>query len=336
MLGAYLQTMDAKLVISTMLLGYVDSNQSNNPQMRGIDWRRSNTISCANPKTQPHTLAAGSTLTLFDGTRTTSIASDTEFTLSLSSLDENRYRLTWTGTGVAPAFRTDRALTPDTHTITVVVNANLSVSLSSSNATEFSAVQVGDDVFIPGTTTGDASTVFSALNQGNWIVIGKNSNSIIQVARPATVDFSGVTETVVVTANSQLQAFSSTGVQVDDRVNISSGFSASVQNIFTVIAVNPSWVEFESSAVLPVSQTAVPGVSGVTFYTDAKSFVHLEVTQDAVVRLNGDTSNCNRVSPWSAGDINSSGTFEKAGPTWKMDVVNLSSQTMEIVLITAQ
>lgn len=328
--------MDAKLVLNTMILAYVDANQNNNPQQRCADWRRSITVPCSNPKTQPFTLAAGSMLTLFDGTRATSVANDTQFLLSLSSLDSGLYRLAWTGVGTAPAFRTDRALTANTHTITFTINPNLSATASSSDSAEFTNVQVGDIVSIPGPTTGDASTPFNTLNEGSWIVIAKNSNTTIQLARPADLSFSGITETVVCTSNSQFQAFSSTGVQVGDRVSISGGFSASVQSIFAVTAVNPAWVEFESGNTLPVNQTAVPSAAGVTFYTDAKSFIRLEVTQDAIVRLNGDTSNCNRVSPWSAGDITVSGAFEKAGPTWKMDVVNMSSQPMELVLITAQ
>ncbi len=327
--------MDAKLVLNTMMLAYVDANQNNNPQMRGIDWRRSTTVACSNPKTQSFTLAPGATSTLFDGTRSTSIDTDTELALTLSALSSSLYRLTWTGVGTAPVFRTDRVIAGTGVTIDVTINSNLSAT-AVADAGIFADVTTGDIVFIPGPSTGDAATEFSTLNEGYWVVIAVNSSTTIQLARPSDVDFSGVSESVLITDDSQLQAFSASGVQVGDKVSISAGFSASVQRIFTVTSVNSAWIEFESTATLPVDQTAVPGIDGVLFYTEAKAWFRLEITQEAVVRLNGDTSNFNRVSPWSGFDITTSGPFEKSGPTWRMDVVNLSSQPMELVLMTVE
>lgn len=327
--------MDGKLTLSSYVLAYADVTQQNNPQLKTIDWKVAiESLAVANPKTEPFTVGPGETLTLFDGTRTTSIDNTTEFDLAL--VDTNRYRFTWSGTGVDPEFRTDRDLECTGHDISIAVNANQTVTMTSDTAGDFAAIVVGDIVFIPGPTTSDDATEFNTLNEGYWEVLSTDGDVEIQLARPNDVDFTASAETVTPTADIQLQAFTSSGVQVSDKVDISAGFASSVQKTYTILAVNPKWIEVSSTAALPVAATAVPGATGMVFYTQAKRWLRVMATQEAVVRYNGYTGDTNRISPWEVGDIRRPGWDEKCGSTWQCVVVNRSTVAMSVVLLSAE
>lgn len=327
--------MDATLVLASLTQAYSDTPHTATPAMKSVDWASQVAVAVANAKTDPYKLAPGDTLSVFNGVRSTAVDGTTQFSLALSTLSSNRYRFTATA-GTAPAFRTDRGLALATQSVTVTVNSNQTATVSA-NASAFSAVQVGDLVLIPGPSTGDAATVFNALNEGAWSVLSvATDGSSVQVTRLADVSFAAVTETVTVGANSQLVAFSAAGVQVGDQVNISAGFSASVQKSYTVAAVTPSWFEIVSTAALPVSAVATPGAAGIQFYSAAKRYIRILADQECIPRLNGDTGNSNRVSPWTPGDRALMGEFVKVGPTWSLTVQNASQSVMNLVVVSAE
>lgn len=328
--------MNATLNITNRTLGHSDPNNTtgNDPLKKSVDWGSNIIVSVNNPATVPYTLAPGASVTLFDGSRTIAADGTTQWTLSLSSLASDRYRFTHTS-GTAPALRTDRGLTLSAVSVAATVNANQTVTFAAP-AASFSAVQVGDVLFVPGPETGDASTVFSSLNQGFWTVLAVAANgSSVQVSRGSGT-FTGFTETVTLASNAQLQAFSSSGVQVGDGVFVSAGFSTPVLHGYTVLAVNPKWFEVRATAALPVSAVATPGASGVLFYAAAKRYIELWSDQECVIRVNGDTGDSNKVSPWQAGDILQAGHYIKAGVTWSAVVVNKTTSVMNIQLITAE
>lgn len=328
--------MDATLKFSSNVLCFADTNISSNPAKRHVDWSRSTTATVEDPRQFSLQIAPNSSETIFDGTVSSGIDADTEFLLSISTLSNDRYRFAWTETGGAPAFRTNRNLAPDGNTYTFAVNSNQTVSLTSDATDDFLNVQAGDILFVPGTTTGDSAGPFDPLNEGEWVVLSKdNDNVVLQLARPTGVDFAGYGEVVVATADSQLLAYSSAGVQVGQVVDISDGFSATTQKSYTVERVTPTWFEVISTSPLPVAEVAVPGVSGMLFYSDSKRFVKVEVDREAVIRLNGDDSNYNKLSPWVAGSTSQVAEFVKVGPTWSLVIVNKSAVTMNVLVITA-
>lgn len=318
-------------------LAFNDQPATANPMRRHFDWGRSmQALVVTNPKGTPYTVLPNSSLAIFSGTRSTSIDLSTQFTLAVSTLATNRYRFTNTG-GTAPVLRTDRSLTPNGHTFTWTANANATETLASSTVGEFAAVQVGDSIWVPGTSTGDTAGPFNVLNEGLWIVLSKDgTNTILQLARSTGVDFSGTSEATAATANTQVQAFSSTGVQIGDTVDISAGFALPVQQSYVIVAVAPTWFEVITSATLPVSQVAVPGVSGIAFYSSAKRLLIVETDQEAAVQVNGDTTQNSRVSPIAAGDAEQTGFYWKFGPTWSLTVVNRSAVPATINVLTAE
>jgi len=324
--------MDAKLNLTSNVLAFSDVNVTSNPSLRQIDWSRFHQVDVSNPKTDIFDLAPGETLTLFNGTRSTSINGSTDFDLTLSPLASTRYRFTWGGAGANPAFRTDRGLALDTETVTVVINNNYTATFTTT-AGGFSGMVAGDIVFIPGTTTGDTAGPFSSDNEGYWNVLSiDGTNTTIQLSRSGD-SFSGVSEVVILTDDSELQAFSSTGLQVGDKVNISSGFSTTVQGTYEVDTVNPKWFEVLSTDTLPVSETAVPTASGMIFYTSAKRYIKLEADQACVVRANGASDSTQAVEPWNS---EAPGEYSKTGPTWSLSVENKSASTLNLVVLSAE
>lgn len=334
--------MIATLNIASLTQAYADNPGSSNPIMRYVDWTISqNSISVNNPKSTPYTVAPGATLAVFNNARATSIDNTTEFQLTLSSIPgaTTRYRFTWTATGTAPAFRVDRGITLSGHAVTMTAQTNSTLSMAAT-AGDFTAVVVGDVLYIPDTSIGDSVTSpYNSLNVGYWVVLSKDgTSSTLQLARPSGSAFSGYSQTVagISITNSTQQAFSSAGVQVGDSVDVSSGFAAVAQQSYQVVAVNPKWIEVLSTAALPISQTAVPGASGMLFYNGAKRFIHLETDQDCVLQLNGDTGTTQRVTPWLAADPAQVGSYSKTGICWSLTVINRSSQNMNLIIITAE
>jgi len=323
------------LSIVSQVTAFDDASSGNQPTKRLMDWRRSLLqLPVTDPKSEKITLDPLASLVVFDGTRSTSIDGTSAFALTTSSLSATRYRIT-NSAGTAPALRTARSVTLSGLNVTITVNLNLSVTITVSAGTPFGAVQVGDVVFLPGVSTGDPASPFNNLNLGYWTVLTASSASIT-VARADGTVFEGLTETVAVVSNTSLQAYSIAGVQVGDTVALSAGFATPALRSFSVQAINPSWFEFVSTTPLGAQTGIIPGVSGVAFYTNAKRFVYVESDQEVSVRCNGDVGNFNVLTPWVSGDEEKVGMFQRAGTSFKLELVNKSSTKARIFVASAE
>ena len=326
-----------KFNIQSNVVAFGDTLTPSNPQRKAFDWMRGmQGIIVTNPRSDAYIVPANSSQLIFDGTRTTSIDNTTEFVLSLSSLAPNRYRMSYTGIGTAPNFRTDRGLMLSGALITITLNPNATITLVAP-ALSFTSVSVGDWLLIPGISTGDTPGPFNVINEGYWVVLAKDgTSSTLQLTRLAGQTFSGYGQSVTLTTNIQLQAFSSQGLQLSDKVEISNGFSLPILQAYSIVAVAPNYFEFISDAPLPVNQIGVPGILGIQFYTSAKRFLRIEVDQESVIRLNGDLGNTQRLSPWLAGDPEGVAEYTKVGPTWSLIIVNRSTVDLNINMISVE
>lgn len=333
------------LTESTAIVIYNDATATNNPQQRYVDWRRNlSNVVVKNPLDTQYIIPPNTSQVLFNGSRTTTIDNTTVFSIALNPINSNVYRFTWTG-GTAPGFRTDRGLTLSGDTATIAVNNNATVTLTIVT-NNFNAVQIGDTVWIPTAATGDASvsSPFNVQNGGAWQVIGKASGGTpktITMVRPAGTFFSAVAETQTITSNNQLLAFSSSGVQLGDSLEISSGFSPVTQTNFTVSNVTSQWVEVTTSLNYPLETGIQPTNSGMTFYLGNKKFKRVEVDQPAIVRLNGDVGNSTikglRLDPLIVADQNNIGYFEALGTCWALEVVNRSqTSVLHVTVLSAE
>jgi hypothetical protein len=328
--------MDATLNVVTKILAFADAEISSNPRLKAVDWLRDiSGVPVADPQSELYTIAPGGSRTVFDGTFASTIDGTTTFDLSLSTLESSRYRMTHTG-GTAPGIRTGRGLTLNGIAVTFTVNANGTVTITVPPGSDFTNVQVGDNLFVPHTTTGDSSSPISVLNAGYWEVLAKTSNTNITVVRPSGTDFEGVTQTVNLTSNTQIRAYSADGVQVGDSMDITAGFSLSTRKTFEVTAATDLFVEFTSTTPLAAQSGILPGATGLVFFDENKQFLYIEANQECAVRVNGDTGNFQRLSPPDASNSLMPAQYMRRGPTWLLSIVNLSSTSVNVVVIHAE
>lgn len=328
--------MQATLNFTTKLLAYGDSTVSSNPRLRFVDWTRDiSGIAVSDPKTESHHLEPGATLAVFSGVRSTTIDGTSAFSLGLLAVESaSTYRITHTA-GTAPGFRTPRNIAAGGVQFVFTVNANGTLGVNAAAAI-FGAVVAGDHVFIPHTTTGDAANEISVLNAGYWVVLGVTDTQNITLVRPTGQDFEGVGETVTPTINGRFRVYSASGVQIGDGMDITSGFSASAQKIFTVSAVTDSFVEFVSSSPLPTQVGIIPGAAGLSFYSESKRLVYVEATQEVVVRINGDSGNYQRTEPFDSSDSTKPGFYIRTGPTWSLTLYNRSSVAVDATILMVE
>lgn len=321
---------------STIIMYDNNGVATQNPQRKYVDWQRHVTsVTVEQPSIREYVAQPGELLSIFSGTRSTAIDGTSAFKIETSAVAESGYRITHTG-GTAPAFRTDRGLTLNGEQVVVTINNNATAEFALTGAGVFTGTQVGDTVFIPHILTGDDTNVFNANNGGFWTVLAVAAKKLT-LARRVGEDFVGSAETVTLTSSSQLVAFSATGVQRDDSMEVTAGFSSVTQKSFVVTEVTPTWIEFTSTEALPLETAVIPTAAGLTFYSDAKRFIRVEVDQEAAVRMNGDTGSTNRLSPRVAGDVENVAHFEKWGPVWDLKVLNRSSTSpMRVTVISAE
>ncbi len=307
---------------------------------RNVDWRRTvPATTVKNPVETQYVIQPGASQIIFQGNRTIGIDGTSAFQIALNAFNSSVYRISNTG-GTAPVFRTDRGLnlTGDSVTWSINNNASATVTVVAQN---FSAVVIGDNVWVPSTLTGDQSlsSPFSATNGGLWVVIGKASGGTpktITLIRPPGQAFSGMAEVQTVTAQAQFVVFSAAGVQIGDTLEISSGFSVVTQSSYTVTNVLPSFIEIASTISLPLETGILPTASGIVFYLSNKRFLRLETDTEIAVRFNGLVGGSDqsiRVSPRVISDPNNVGWAEKWGVTWAMEVQNRSRTGSATVIV---
>ena len=257
------------------------------------------------------------------------------------------------GVGSAPAFRTDRApsilnqsvggtpatfygyisISPQPNQVVFVTNPDTGgIPLAT-----WTTVQIGDQVFIPGVTTGDEA-VFDPMNEGLWVVLGISSDhKVLTLGRITGTVYSASTSinTSDIDYVSEFQVFSSSGVQIEDTLDLVSGFSSQALRSYGITCVTPTYIEFRSS--LPLSSEAlVPGVGSFNVYSSQKSFISIETDQEIAVKLNGNTSETDRVSPILASEGGFVGVYSKFGTVYSLLLCNRSTAVATVTLISAE
>jgi len=320
------------LNVFTKIVAFDDPNATNAPKLQAVNWNRDTLqgLPVEAPSNNVYWVPALATKVLFDGTRTLELDNTTQFSVALSPLSSTRYRLTWSG-GTDPVFRTARTVNVNGGNLTVLVNANQTVTVTHSGGSIFGNVEVGDDLFIPGTTTGDTA-LFNSLNEGHWVVLAASGTTLTLVRETGEV-FSGYSETVAITNNNQFYAYSSDGVQVDDVISLLAEFSPALLHSYEILTVTSKFIEFESTAPLP-NETVIPGLNGLVIYDSAKRWVYIETNQEVQFVINGETTPA--VTPFQAGDEGKIGHFMASSIIYCLEVVNKSTQQARIRIIAAE
>jgi hypothetical protein len=267
----------SKFSLSVYLNAYSDPTSSNNPGMNNFKWNRDlNSIIVNNPINQAAAIAPGETRSLFSGVRVLAQDGTTQYSISLKPLSTNTYVLA-NVSGTAPNFRTPRVTGADATTqVTTQTNGPI-VTFTSTGGTLFSlaGVSVGDFVSI--------GNLFNILNQGTFQIIAKTAASFT-IENPVAVNEGPIT--LGAGFASQIAIFSAAGVQINDTLVISSGFSQATWGSYEITAVYAESLEFSSTAALP-QETGI--LSQPAIYSNAKSLVYLESDSALNVIVNGVT-----------------------------------------------
>lgn len=328
----------SKLNQNINIVMFDDTVASNNPQLKVVDWTQKFTgVPVQNPMSEHAMLSPSEVRTIFSGTRSLAIDNTTEFALSLSSLDSSVYRLKATN-GTPPGFRTNRALalTGETLTVTVLNNAVATFELASMSVPTFTGVVVGDTVYVPGLTTGDAASPLGSLNEGYWTVIAVALRKLSLKRLPGE-SFTGAAGAFALSSNDQVQAFSSGPVQAGDTIAITAGFSPVTRGSYVITAVTHDMIEFSSTQPLPLEDDILPGSSGISVYSRSKSYVRIEVDQPTAVRFNGDTSDRYVLTPRAPGNPTGIAWLDWWGPVSDLTLVNKNTgELCHAVVLTAE
>ncbi len=315
----------ANLEIS--LLAYDDQPESRNPRLRLIDWRpQFFQLQVDLPQQTRYTVSPGQSVTAFDASRPLTSDGTTQYSLTGSALGGGRYRLAWTGTGTDPAFRVDRDLNLAPGTVTLVANANSTVTVTHSVGAVFGAVVAGDTVFVPGASTGDTA-LFNSLNEGYWSVLSASATTLV-LTRPTGSVYQAASEAVVLTDDQQFVAYASTGVEIGDTIDIVSGFATPTRKSYEVVVVTARWVEFVST--VPLAEETVTAGTGVVVYSAPMQFIYAESDQEVGVRINDASADYSRVVPLRAG--RSSGVYMQSGTIFKVVLHSRSTASATVTV----
>lgn len=327
--------MNQILNVINQVTAYSDeSGATDNPRQRIFDYtRKIQQIAVEKAASNSYILAPGASMTLFDGTKPTGLV-DSSSVLRVKVLQSQNSIYALEVTSGPSSFRTAR--TPSGITACTVTINNSSLAVFDFTGATLSGVQVGDTMRISGDVLYDTGPyAFGALNAGLWVVIGISGTKVSAV-RPTGESFSGANETVATIASGQVQFYSGDGVQAGDRFVLGSPFSLASQRTYRVLDVTPTTLVFVSTSPIPEEDTLTYVTGSVVVYQASKRLIHIEVDQDATVRLNGDTGSSNLISPIDPGSKLLPGWFQKWGDTWKCEVVNRSVNQLKLTVFTGE
>lgn len=149
----------------------------------------------------------------------------------------------------------------------------LSGGVNSGTAFNLTSVQVGDFVTI--------GSNFNPLNQGTFQIIALTSTSF-------TIENEiGVTEGPIILGSgyaTQVQIFSAAGVQINDTIVISGGFSKATWGSYLINAVFANSLQFTYLGALPSESNIL--TESITIYSSAKQLVYMESDTSLDILIN--------------------------------------------------
>lgn len=303
------------------ILTYSDTQQSNNPKLRDMDYARKLIgISTENSFDRRLIVPPSSSIVVATTARALSQDATTQYQVVLYS--GNTFRWTYTA-GTNPVLKTQRTLTYDATTEFNVTRNGDVVKY------QWNGVGADPDFIANGVISGDtlhveASGNFNALNEITLPIVGVGANYI------EVLNDSGVAETGIAAGGLvggiyiPIDIFASSGVQIGDEVKISSSaFNIENQGIFTITAVTSQYFELDNgNPGVPEGPFAIGDADSVVFYPSIFKWCYVESDQKVSVRINADVSNNVEIEPISAGDPDQIGVYLQRGGVWKIVIAN--------------
>jgi hypothetical protein len=318
----------SKLNLLIHVNAYEDTNPSNNPSNNLCKWQRdSQGIDISEPESKSLSLPAGQAVSLFSGSISNSSDASTTWNIALKSGTSQTYKIS-KASGTSPAFRVQRTSGADATTgVTVTKNTSL-ITLSSTVGTSLNlitgGVVVGDEVRI--------GSLFNLANQGKFKILARTATSLTFEHN------SGVAEGPIVLGAgfaSQLDIFSSDGVQVGNQVDLIAGFSLVSFSTYEITDVSPDYIEIFSLKALPTENGISNNPSALLIYNNAKSFVYIESDKKLEIKING-SATPNGLEPMAAGTALKPGVFMSSSSIKSLEITNKSQDVANIFFVTAE
>jgi len=256
-----------------------DDPSTRNPKIKLLDIAKCfQGVIVDNDKSDRLTLAPGETKDIMVTTRALLWDPTTQLTFDRYLATGSNVRIRWTGTGTAPAFRTNRNIgggATTTVDMTRVSPYAVRITQSAGTAWTLGSVQVGDWIKFEKNTDAFASP-FSATNQGGTHQVqAKGANYIDFVDNGvAALDSAIVLGASFAFA---VRVFSTGPVKAGDTIEIAgSGINPSNYGRFEIVDVSPDYIEI----INPYSQaeTVLYGTNSLTVYEYLIGFVHLRAS----------------------------------------------------------
>lgn len=318
----------SKLNLLIHLNAYQDANPSNNPSMNNWKWQRDlQGLDISEPESKSISLPAGQSLSLFSGSIATSADGTTTWDIALKSGTSNTYKIS-KAAGTSPEFRTQRTSGADATTqITITKNASL-LTLSSTSGTALDlivgGVIVGDEVRI--------GSLFNISNRGKFKILARTATSL------TIENNAGVAEgpvTLGASFASELDIFSSDGVQVGDKVDLIDGFSSVSFGTYEITDVSPDYIEIFSASALPAESGVSNSPNALLIYRNAKKFIYIESNKALEIKID-DSETPNVLEPMNAGISLKPGIFMSSSSIKSLAITNKSQEVADIFYVVAE
>lgn len=324
--------MNSNLNLQIHAISFFDNVPSNNPFLRHFDLTyKLLGVPVKSPEQRTYLIPPGSSETIYDGTRSTSIGPTTEFDITKPYADKDIYRFTWNGTGPNPVFRTDRAIGITTATqFTVSVNGPVATFTLSAGPFNTTNVQVGDILLIQ-----DGSGA-SAANQGRFSIIAVTTNSV------SVQNLSAVAQTFTIANVDKFLIFSNGGSsnqpQIKDTLLIRGGFSPAIQGSYEIVEVTPTWIEVAVGLPngFPLQSNIAPGVTNFVIYKSLKKFVLLASQQKVYARFDEHTADDVLVEPVEPNNPERPGVLLKHGAFYRLIIRNTGIHPAPVIVALAE
>lgn len=303
---------------------YEDSNATNNPTMNNVKWTLDEQgLDLSEPCSKSLKLQSGQNLSLFSGLVAISDDGTTNYNIALKAGTANTYRIEH-NSGTLPIFRVARVSGADATTEVTVTKNGPILTFTSTGGTALSLIiggaVVGDEVRI--------GSKFNASNQGKYKILALTATSFQvenlagQAEGPITLDAGFETE---------IQIFSSNGVQIGDKVELQSGFSSITLGIYEITDVNPKYIDIYSIKALP-AETSIN--TQLKIYNNSKQFIYVEANKKLSISIDGVV--VGKIEQLKAGTSLKKGIFMKSGSMYEASIVNESSDEATVFFVAAE
>ena len=311
----------AKMQLINHINIYEDASPTNNPAKNNVRWTNTiDGIEVSEPESRSLKVGGKQTETLFSGIVTTNVNGTTSFDLTQKPGVSGTYVLKH-NSGTGPNFRTKRNIGTDATSQVTITKSGALLTFTASGGIAFITTNMvfGDSVRI--------GSAFSIYNRGTYKLLSFTSNSF------TIENIGGVAENLTLGASfdDQIRVYSAAGVQIGDKVKVTSNFSGYSQDVYEITDVDPEYLEIHSNKSLPEELNVL---AQVVVYNTSKTFFYIECDKPCTLFIDGIDQG--QIKPFVFGTRQRSGVFMRTGSMYSAEIRNDSVDIASVLVISAE